>query len=162
MPVAILGTEDFDVRDIDPATVNLMGVPPLRWSYEDVSAPPEITIECGCLADSVDGYEDLTLKFSRAAIIATLGEVQPGEERTLTITGLIDEQVEFDARDCVVIRPNGDVNNDGTTDISDLTGLVGYVFGNQDPVGPIDAMDINLSGEVDISDVVEMVSLLFL
>ncbi|NIN69480.1 MAG: hypothetical protein GTO63_33310, partial [Anaerolineae bacterium] len=32
LPVAILGTDVFDVNDIDPATVMLEGVSPLRWN----------------------------------------------------------------------------------------------------------------------------------
>jgi|GEM_PF-4541823 len=39
LPVAILGTADFDITDIDPATVMLEGVPALRWNIEDVSTP---------------------------------------------------------------------------------------------------------------------------
>ena len=39
LPVAILGTEDFDVAEIDASTVQLAGVSPLRWSIEDVAAP---------------------------------------------------------------------------------------------------------------------------
>ncbi|MQY56694.1 hypothetical protein GH140_00640, partial [bacterium] len=42
LPIAILGTEDFDVTKIDPATLILVregyeepGVSPLRWAYED-------------------------------------------------------------------------------------------------------------------------------
>jgi len=42
MPVAILGTEDFDVTQIDPVTVMLAGVvSPLRWALEDVATPFE-------------------------------------------------------------------------------------------------------------------------
>jgi hypothetical protein len=36
LPVAILGMADLDVTTIDPATLLLEGVAPLRWSYEDV------------------------------------------------------------------------------------------------------------------------------
>jgi hypothetical protein len=45
LPVAILGAEDFDVTMIDPSEILLSrdgieeGVPPLRWSYEDVATP---------------------------------------------------------------------------------------------------------------------------
>lgn len=39
LPVAILGTGDFDVSKIDPRTVLLEGVPPIRNSIEDVCAP---------------------------------------------------------------------------------------------------------------------------
>jgi hypothetical protein len=39
LPVAILGTEEFDVYDIDPVSVRLEGVAPIRSSYEDVATP---------------------------------------------------------------------------------------------------------------------------
>ena len=39
LPVAILGTDDFDVTQIDPATVRLNDVAPLRWSLRDRSTP---------------------------------------------------------------------------------------------------------------------------
>ena len=39
LPVAILGTADFDVNEVDPATVELEGVAPLRWDWEDVATP---------------------------------------------------------------------------------------------------------------------------
>ena len=39
LPVAVLGNDDFDVTDIDPSSVRLAGVPPLRSSLEDVATP---------------------------------------------------------------------------------------------------------------------------
>ncbi len=39
LPVAILGSEDFDVTDIDIAPTRLAGVPPIRSSLEDVAGP---------------------------------------------------------------------------------------------------------------------------
>jgi hypothetical protein len=39
LPVAILGTEDFDVNQIDIASIRLEGVAPIRSSYEDVATP---------------------------------------------------------------------------------------------------------------------------
>ena len=32
LPVAVLGTEEFDATQMDPASVRLEGVPPLRWA----------------------------------------------------------------------------------------------------------------------------------
>jgi hypothetical protein len=69
LPVAILGTEDFDVMTVDPVSVVLTwrgislpppvggvppddGVPPLRWAWEDVNS---------------DGLMDLGLKYSMKA-----------------------------------------------------------------------------------------------
>ncbi len=44
LPVAILGTFDFDVTTVDPATVMVADgatdpIAPLRWAYEDVATP---------------------------------------------------------------------------------------------------------------------------
>lgn len=39
LPVAILGTSSFDVTKVDPASVRLEGVAPLRSALEDVGAP---------------------------------------------------------------------------------------------------------------------------
>jgi hypothetical protein len=39
LPVAILGTEDFDVGMIDPTSIMLAGVSAIRSSYEDVATP---------------------------------------------------------------------------------------------------------------------------
>jgi hypothetical protein len=55
LPAAIPGGSGLDVRDVDPASIRLEGVPPLRWSY----AP-------------ADGAADLLLFFSRQAVLAAL------------------------------------------------------------------------------------------
>ena len=39
LPVAVLGGADFDVASVDPATLRLEGVAPLRWAREDVATP---------------------------------------------------------------------------------------------------------------------------
>jgi len=134
LPTAILGTEDFDVNDIDPTTVTLEGVSSLRWDYEDVAAPvvgPQelidpttVTLEgvsplrwdyedvaapvvdrqevCDCTEEGPDGYVDLTLKFSRAEIIAALGS-PPNGELPLTVAGTLYDGTAFEGVDCVVI-----------------------------------------------------------
>ena len=68
MPVAILGTADLDVSMIDPASVRLAGVAPLRSGYEDVGTPYEpyagkMDCEYDCTEMESDGFMDLTLKF---------------------------------------------------------------------------------------------------
>lgn len=71
LPVAVLGSDDLDVADIDPATVELAGVSPIRWSYEDVDG---------------DGDIDLSLKFDNLAIAAALGPVADGDVVELEVT----------------------------------------------------------------------------
>ncbi len=85
LPVAILGTEDFDVTEIDPALIMLEGVSPLRWALEDVAAPKGELEECTTAGP--DGYIDLTLKFDVQEIVAALGGVSDGDVLVLKLTG---------------------------------------------------------------------------
>ena len=74
LPTAILGTEDFDVSNIDVSTVTLEGISPIRWGIEDVSAPAAVgQDESECSTEDPDGFDDLTLKFSTPEIVAALG-----------------------------------------------------------------------------------------
>jgi hypothetical protein len=106
LPVAILGTEDFDVTMVDPATITLAGVSPLRWGLEDVATPFEGEL-CDCHQLGPDGWLDLTLKFDMQEVTAALGDPQDGDLLELTLTGIL--KAEFDSlpvegADCVVIR----------------------------------------------------------
>lgn len=77
LPVAILGTDEFDVAQIDPASVQLAGVAPLRWSLDDVATPfngIEINGCSACTEEGPDGYMDLTLKFDTHEIVAAIAD----------------------------------------------------------------------------------------
>jgi hypothetical protein len=98
IPVAICGTEDFDVTTIDPSTILLTiegvedGVSPLRWTYEDVATP--YTGEPGGGHELTgDGYVDLVLHFSTPEVVTTLGLAALGGEEgvPLIITGNLTE-----------------------------------------------------------------------
>jgi len=96
LPVAILGTDDLDVTQIDPATVRLSDVAPLRWSLRDKSTPfiPMVGKEnCeDCNELGPDGYLDLTLKFNPLEVLATLGGVNDRDCIVLTLTGSLKEE----------------------------------------------------------------------
>ena len=93
LPVAVLGTEDFDVTVIDPASIRLSRegvegqVAPIRWSYEDVATPFEGP-PGGGHALGADGYLDLALKFDTQEVVTTLelGDVV-GQTIPLVVTG---------------------------------------------------------------------------
>jgi len=92
LPVAILGTADLDVTTIDPATVRLEGVAPLRWSYEDVATPYEPFLgkpldPYACNEYGPDGYLDLVFHFDTQAVAAALGPVSDGDVLMLMLTG---------------------------------------------------------------------------
>ena len=93
LPLAILGTDSFDVTTIDPETIALEGVSPIegRCGIFDVSRPFDGELEdcdsCVCGCDITDGYDDLLLKFDRQAIVEAIGEVEDGECLVLELTG---------------------------------------------------------------------------
>jgi hypothetical protein len=102
LPVAICGTPDFNVMDIDPETILLAGVPPIRYAYEDV-ATPFMGDLCDCHDLNGDGYMDLTLKFKTQHIVAIIGTTTDREWRTLTLTGNLIGGEPFEGQDCVWI-----------------------------------------------------------
>jgi hypothetical protein len=104
LPVAVLGGEGFDVASIDPSSIGLEGVSPLRWSYEDVGAPVAADADsCDCSEGGPDGYEDLTLKFRRRELVAAIGPATHGEEMVLTLTGAFADSGSFRFQDCIVV-----------------------------------------------------------
>jgi hypothetical protein len=104
LPVAILGTDEFDVSEIDIASVMLEGVPVLRHNYEDVSTPvPDDADECECTDFGPDGFIDLTLKFDKNAVVDAIGEVNVGDVIPLTLTGELLDGTPVEGIDCVVI-----------------------------------------------------------
>lgn len=111
LPVAILGTEDFDVTTIDPASIRLEGVAPIRSNVEDVSTPVMDRKDvCDCTDEGRDGYEDMTLKFYTQEIAGALGEVEDGDIVVLTLKGNLKEEFHatpIEGKDCVVIIIGG-------------------------------------------------------
>ena len=112
LPVAILGSKDFDVKNIDPMTIVLGregvagGATPIRYNYADVATP--FTGElCDCHSLYGDGYKDLTLKFSKQEVIneLLLSEVA-GQTIPLIITFSLKEDkggTAYAAEDCLKI-----------------------------------------------------------
>jgi hypothetical protein len=121
LPVAILGSESFNVRLIDVSTVRLEGVAPLdkKPHYEDVSRPVAETSPCACTSEGPDGVVDLALKFGNRDIAEALGEARPpvrGESRVLTLTGTLNDGTAFWAEDCIVFVGHPDNGHDGKPD----------------------------------------------
>jgi hypothetical protein len=104
--VAILGTADFDVADIDPATVSISGVKPVRWSIKDVASPySPFTGKSGrmdCTTDGPDGYNDLTLQFSAKDLIPVFGNVADRDVVTLKVDGNLYDATAIAGEDVVI------------------------------------------------------------
>lgn len=116
VPVAILGTEDFDVTLVDPASVQLEGVSPLRWALEDVARPLEpSTGKDDCFEDCTeagrDGFLDLTLKFDAQELVAALGDdLEDGQCLAVRLSGHLREKLGGEliaGEDVVLILSNG-------------------------------------------------------
>ena len=90
LPVVIQSTGDtFDVTTINPESLKLEGVVPLRWNM---------------------GSKKLTLKFSAKDIVAAIGEVNDGDVVVLQLTGNLNEDAGGDAiigEDTVLILNKG-------------------------------------------------------
>ena len=104
LPVAVLGTQDVDVNDINVASIRLAGVAAIRSSFEDVASPLSDPNECECTTAGPDGYTDLTLKFRTQEIVEALGEVNHGDVLTVTLTGVLEDGTPIKAVDCIVVR----------------------------------------------------------
>jgi hypothetical protein len=105
LPVAIIGSADFDVTQINLSTIRVAGLTFLRSSLMDVSGPIDGSSRenCECLSSGPDGHPDLTMKFDKRDIVDALGPVDDGEEISLEIQGRLYDETEFYGIDCVTI-----------------------------------------------------------
>lgn len=96
LPVAILGTEGFDVSMIDVSTISLEGVAPISSNMEDVATPFEPYIgkqdPYDCTTAGADGWMDLSLKFKKKDIVAALADVSDGDVLVLKLTANLKEE----------------------------------------------------------------------
>ena len=126
LPVAVLGSEDFDVNSVDIASIRLVGVAPIRSGFEDVGTPLVDANECECFTEGPDGFPDLILKFETQRIVEAIGEVDHGDELILELTGVLSDETPIEGSDCVIIRGRhkpinkADFNGDGTVDMADF------------------------------------------
>jgi hypothetical protein len=90
-PVAITGTSTLDVTQIDPASIRLAGIAPLRFTYQDVATPfsPFVgkTGANACTTAGPDGFTDLSLSFDATKIASALGAVTNGQVVSMNLTG---------------------------------------------------------------------------
>jgi hypothetical protein len=106
LPVAILGNE-LDVSDIDPSTIRLEGVSPMRYDIEDVTTPhtpdTEILDPTDCTTDGPDGIDDLTLKFKMQEVVAAIGPVSKGDVISVELEGQLLDGTPFEGYDIIII-----------------------------------------------------------
>jgi probable HAF family extracellular repeat protein len=139
LSAAILGSEEFDVNAVDPASIKLAGVSAIRSGLEDVASPVTDGNECDCSNEGPDGYVDLNLRFRTEEIVEELvdaeGDLIEGQLLSLTITGRLLDDTAIEGTDCVVLVGNvskwlaakdSDINEDGKVDLQDFADLAAY------------------------------------
>ncbi|MFH1687944.1 MAG: T9SS type A sorting domain-containing protein [bacterium] len=150
IPVAILGTDEFDVDMVDPSTIMLEGVPVIRWAYEDVAAPVGEDAEyCECTTAGPDGYRDLTLKFDKGAVIDALGMVVDGQVVVLTLTGEMYDGRNIEGMDCMIIRGPKAAAPLEHFDLE--TPSVALIGASPNPFNPITTLSFTLSTATEYS-----------
>jgi len=125
LPVAILGTDDFDVTQIDVSSVTISrgdgtggsvgpneGPPGPHSVFEDVGTPFEGEV-CGCHEAEGDGILDLSMKFKTRDVADLLPVDDPsGALVPLVVSGtLLDGTAFTSASDCVRLVPPGSLPN---------------------------------------------------
>jgi len=105
LPVAVLGSETFDVTDVDISTLHLEGVMPLTKGgpkIVDVAAPGMGAAFCDCGTGRPDGYPDIMMRFLSQDIARAIAPGYEGD-RELVLTGTYLDGIPFEARDCIKI-----------------------------------------------------------
>ncbi|MHC4947964.1 MAG: hypothetical protein ACYTG1_06855 [Planctomycetota bacterium] len=121
LPVALTGSETFDVTEIDLSTVMITradgmggaaypheGPPGPHSTYEDTATPFPGEL-CDCHEMLGDGFLDLNLKFKTQEVVDALdmNDFMPGALVELVVSGLLLDATEFSASDCVRLVPPG-------------------------------------------------------
>ena len=117
VPVALVGSINFDVATIDPDSLTLARADGAGGSVAPLSdrRGPGIVIEdvatpfseepCGCHELGGDGIDDLSLKFSTSEMNRTLelNTLSRGETIGLVLRGTLHDGTTFEGLDCIVI-----------------------------------------------------------
>jgi hypothetical protein len=102
IPVAIMGSADFDVSQIDVSSIRLEGVAPVRSTIADLGLEES---EDGVMAG--DGFADLKLKFKTAQLAAVLKEAARNDRVELTLTAVLLDGTQVQGSDTIrVLKSN--------------------------------------------------------
>lgn len=105
LPVALLGSDDFDVSRVDMLTIRLEGAEPLRHQIADVAGLPAGVDPCP--TDGPDGHPDIQFKFRKQDLADVLQSTPRGGTFFVTLTGTLDDGTPFVANDRVKIAGEG-------------------------------------------------------
>jgi hypothetical protein len=139
IPVAVLGSSEFNVTEIDRGSVLLYGIAPIpkALSPEDVTAPMnDPQDECDCDTLSADGYIDQVYLFDAQEVAQALGDIEDGDVVPLTLTGFLADGTEIEGTDCVLIIKK---DNQGIRPKESAGGLPNVILISQNYPNPFNA-----------------------
>jgi len=165
LPVALVGTDEFDVTMVDTSTLQLSRADGVGGSVTPLMGPPGpgITISdtatpfsgelCDCIEAEGDGIADLNMKFHRTTMtnVLELGDLPGNSMVELEVSGTLLDGTEFAVRDCIRLVPPGDIDGDGEVGVADLLGML--ATWGPCPAPPANCVaDFDESGDVGITD----------
>jgi hypothetical protein len=109
LPVAIAGTDSFDVRDIDLRSIRLAGVQPKgnRTRFRDVATPFEPFVgkddARDCTRAGADGIEDLFMRINNRRVVRALGPVSDRQVVVVPLTGELEDGTPIRGEDVIVV-----------------------------------------------------------
>ena len=121
LPVALVGTAEFDIMEVDLLSVTISradgiggsvvpneGPPGPHSTYEDVATPFEGEL-CDCHELEGDGYLDLAMKFNSSELTEALmlENFEHDALVELVVSGTLLDGTEFAASDCIRIVGKG-------------------------------------------------------
>lgn len=126
LPTAILGTAEFDVNDIDLATLSLEGATPVQIGFDDVAGPFTGDVGgdvCGCTDAGPDGYLDIELKFDTKDLLVA------SENGKLTLSGALLDGTPIEGIDCIVLVGRGQGSAPTTQGVPSNGNSIGFQQG---------------------------------
>ena len=100
--IALMGSEHFDVGEVESTSLYLQDAVPIRVQYQDISQPGD-GVDCPCSSQGRDGYEDIVLLFRIQDLFADVNALPANQTQQLTLTGKFKSGSQFEATNCVVV-----------------------------------------------------------
>ncbi len=161
LPVAILGSTELDVTQIDVESVRISRADGVGGSAAPNEGPPgpDSTFgdsgtpfngePCDCHEAGGDGVTDLNVKFLSDEVVAALelADISHNDPVEVNVAGTLLDGTPFEGTDCLRLVPPGDANGDGIVGATDLLEVL--TQWGMDPDGP---PDFDGNGNVDVVD----------
>ena len=172
LPVALLGSGDFDVSQVDLTTVVLERAAGIGSSVAPHQGPPgpspviaDVATPfdgepCDCHDLRGDGTVDLSMKFLTADVVTQLrlDLLEGGDVVEFVLSGLLLDQTPFAASDCIRIVPAPDIDGDGVVGVTDLLLLL-RAWGPCTPTQEQECLaDLDEDGTVSVSDLLTILA----